>query len=94
MTFAATAEIVRYMGATPILVAQTRAQAQANDASMRERLAQIQSSNEHTLTAPVSGRVIGLPVNLGQTVAGRRRPEGVRALSLASWRITFRRLVS
>jgi len=52
--------------ATPILIAQAQTQAQANDASMRERLEQIRV--KYTLTTPISGKVMGLPVNLGQTV--------------------------
>ncbi len=56
------------IAATPILIAQAQSQAQANDASMRQRLEQIKASNEYTLTAPIAGKVMGLPVNLGQTV--------------------------
>ncbi len=56
------------ISATPILLTQTKSQAMTNDASMRERLEQIRVSNAFTLTAPISGKVIGVPVNLGQTV--------------------------
>jgi len=56
------------IAATPILIAQAQSQAQTNDASLRERLEQIRAGNEYTLTAPISGKVMGLPVNLGQTV--------------------------
>ena len=57
------------IAAMPILLVQAHSQAQSDQASLNQRLEQITAGNDYTLTSPVEGKVMALPVDIGQTVA-------------------------
>lgn len=62
------AQIASQIVATPILVAQANSQAKADQAALGQKLEQITAGNEYTLTSPIDGKVMALPLDIGQTV--------------------------
>lgn len=62
------ADLTSQVNATPILAAQARTQAMSTEAGLGEKLQQIKAGNVYSLTSPIKGKVMALPVNVGQTV--------------------------
>lgn len=62
------AQIASQIAATPILIAQANSQAKADQAALGQKLEQITAGNEYALTSPINGKVMALPMEIGQTV--------------------------
>lgn len=63
------AQVASQIAALPIMIAQANSSASADQAALGQKLEQITASNAYTLTSPIRGKVMALPVEIGQAVA-------------------------
>ncbi len=63
------AEITTRIASIPLEINTTRAEEQASEASLQQRLAEAEAKRMQYVTAPVGGRIAALPAIVGQSVA-------------------------
>lgn len=61
-------EVRSQLAEVPVLLQQALSNAQSVDASLQQKLEQVQSSSAYTVTAPMTAVVMAVPVKPGQTV--------------------------
>lgn len=62
------AQVRSEIHAMPLLLAQAESQGRSNSAALQQKLEQARAQSRYTLTAPIDGKVMAVPVEIGQTL--------------------------